>query len=338
MSMASFLSGTTLRDRPVLVTGATGFIGGRLCERLATGEGARVMGVGRSVDRARELEDDGVELVAADLLDTDRFPGLLEGRDIVFHAAASFSQDVEQAGALNVTATGELVRAAGAAGVRRFVLVSSVSVYGQPDRRIVDESAPLALEAEAAYPRTKARSEVAVHTAAREAGLQFSIVRPACVFGPRSAIWTVSMWACIREGIPVLVGDGSGPFGGIYVDDLVDLLLLAAVEDAAVGEAFNACDAPVPWTEFARAYGDAAGIEPRSIPPGEAAALLRAGPASDGPPDPGYPAILYVGLASLEEIVFPADRARRALGWRPRVGIRGGLERTVAWLRREGLA
>jgi nucleoside-diphosphate-sugar epimerase len=339
-STEPYLDGMPLRGRSVLVTGATGFIGGRLARRLARAEGATVTGTGRSLGMARELEAEGIEFVPADLRDAGRIEALLRGRDTVFHAGASLGTDLEEARAVNVAATRLLVRAAGEAGVRRLVHVSSVAVYGDPDRRSVDESVPLATDAPAAYPRTKALGELAAREAAEESGLELVIVRPACVFGPRSAIWTVAVWRSMRAGAPILVGGGTGPFSGIFVDDLVDLLLLSAVLDSAVGEAFNASDEAVPWSEYAGEYARLLGGEPRPVEPEVVAAFLEGGdiPGVETLPDPAYPHILYVGLVTLDGMVFPAERAREMLGWAPRVGIHEGVARTAAWLRQEGLA
>ncbi len=338
MPATAFLDGAPLRGRSVLVTGATGFIGGRLAARLAAEEGARVTGTGRRVDRAAEAAGAGVELVAADLRDSARMAGLVRGREAVFHAGAYLGADLAIARDVNVTATGDLVRAAAGAGVRRFVHVSSVAVYGRPKRLRVDETTPLAVDAPAAYPKSKARAELAARRAASDTELELALVRPTCVFGPGSQIWTVALAACVRAGVPVVVGDGSAPFSGIYVDDLVDLLLLASVRPLAADGALNATDAPVPWAEFAAGYAGPVGAAPGRLTRAEAEAVLEgAVPPPSGVPGAAYATILFVGLESARGLVIPASRAR-GLGWRPRVGIQAGLRRSVAWLRAEGLA
>lgn len=340
MRTQRYLEDAELEGARVLVTGATGFIGGRLAERLAAGEGARVTGTGRRLDRARRLEGRGVRLEEADLLDTDRMRELVRGQEVVFHVGGWVGGDPALAHPVNVEATGRLVRDAARAGVRRLVLVSSVSAYGSPAVRVVDEDEPLALEAEAPYPRTKARGELAAREAAGDSSLELAVVRPASVFGPRSTLWTVALAEFIREGVPVLVGDGSSAFSPAFVDDLVDAMLLCAVAAGAAGRAFNVCEEPVPWREYARPYGRLYGREPGSLDPEEARRLVRgAGPGPDGLPadDPRWTTILAVGLAGLDGTGFGTGRIRR-LGWSPRVGLESGLERTLAWLRGEGRA
>jgi len=340
MTIERYLEGSGLEGAAVLVTGATGFIGGRLAERLAAGEGARVTGTGRRLQRACGLEEAGVRLEEADLLDAGRMRGLAEGQEVVFHVAGWVGGDPDMARPVNVEAAGRLARDAARAGVRRFILVSSVSAYGDPDPRVVGEDEPLATEAGHPYVRTKALGEVAVREAVEETGIELAIVRPASVFGPRSTLWTEALAGFIRDGVPVLVGDGSSAFSPVYVDDLVDAMLLCAVADGAAGRAFNVTEAPVPWREYARPYAELYGRELRGLDPEEAVRVVGGGePAREGLPadDPRWATILAVGLAGLDGTSFATGRIR-GLGWSPRVGLEAGMERTLDWLRREGPA
>lgn len=323
----------TLRDVPVLVTGATGFIGGRLARRLAREEGARVTGTGRDLDKARHLEADGVKLERADLLYSDAVRRLVEGKEVIFHAAASLLPDPDVARAVNVTATGQLVRLAAAAGVRRFVHVSTVGAYRMEGEVLVDESFPLATESPGVYARTKALAEVRARDLADEHGMELAIVRPSMVYGPGPGVWTVMMFESIRDGKPVLLGDGSGHFQPVYIDDVVDALILCATSDAAPGEAFNITAGTITWREFMGRYGDMLGKEPKSIPLwlARTMAQLNRLPFLSLPIDVGF-----VEMAT-NRVDFCNDKARERLGWTPKVDLDEGMERTENWLRSQGM-
>lgn len=333
--MERYLPGGGLEGRPVLVTGATGFIGGRLAERLSGGERAQVTATGRRVGAVSGSAAGAARQVQADLLDRDRMRELVRGQEVVFHVAGWVGGDPDLAHAVNVEATGELVRAAAGAGVRRFVHVSSVSVYGDPGGT-VDEDAPLVVHSPIPYARTKALGELRAREEADRAGLELVVVRPASVFGPRSSLWTTALTDYVCSGVPVLVGKGSGRFSPIYVDDLVDAMLLCAASGAAPGEAFNVSDDPVPWRTFVAAHARLCGTELRTLPPEEARAVLAGErPARGRLPtaEVAYLVILSVGEA---DTAFSSRKLRRLLDWEPRVGVEGGLERAAAWLRAEG--
>lgn len=149
----------SLTDTPVLVMGATGFLGSRLLEVLSAKEQANATGIGRNLDRVSHLHGQGVTLEAVDLLNTEALKRVVEGKDIIFHTAAVLDTDPDTAQAVNVEATKKLIQLAGEAGASRFVHVSTVGVYDMPNRTEVDETTPLAIDHPATYLRTQAQAE-----------------------------------------------------------------------------------------------------------------------------------------------------------------------------------
>jgi len=318
----------------LLVTGATGFIGSRLVRRLAGRDGTEVRAAGRRREGLRALGAAGASPARADLRRPDAASRLVEGRDVVYHLAAHMGQDRNLAREVNVEATRRLARAAARAGVRRFVHVSSIAAYGVPERRRVDESTPLDPEAGDPYALTKARGEIAVREAAEGTDLEVVVLRPGMVYGPGSPTWTVALYRRVRRGRPVLVGKGEGHFHPLYVDNLVDALLQAAATPSAAGRAYNVCEEPVPWRAHLAPLAELCGRDLRSLPLWAARILALAGSL------PGVPLPLdrdRLALAT-RRYAYPADAARRDLGWRPRVDHEEGVRRTLAWLREEGLA
>lgn len=323
------------KNKTVLVTGASGFIGGRLAERLAREDGVKVIGTGRKFDDATPLRTAGVELVTAELRDAEAMSRLCAGKDTVYHVAAWLgrgSKDVAEAQAINVDATRTLIQKAAAAGVRRVVLVSSIAVYGIPARDEVDESVQLDLDQRDIYGRTKALGEVAAREAAKETGIELAIVRPAMVYGPKSLSWTVGMLKLVQRGVPVLFGDATGYSYPVYIDDVVDMLRLCGTHPNAPGEAWNAAAPPVTWADFFGFYGRMCGRAPRRIPLLVARGLAFASENLPlGLPLTGDQLRQYV-----RHLCYSTEKAERKLGWKLSVSIEEGMRRSEAWLREVG--
>lgn len=324
-----------LHGSDALVTGATGFIGSHVAERLAEAVGARVTGAGRRLEEVSWLEERGVRLRRADLLDRGRMRELVAGKELVVHAAGWLYGDPEVGRRVNVEATTDLVRMAAEEDVGRFVHVSTLGAYAPPGDGAPDpirESHPLSPEEGSAYRRTKAEGDIRARKAAEATGLELVVARAGMVFGPRSGTWTVGMCRAVCRGRRVLIGDGDGHFHPLYVDDLVDALLLCATSEGAAGEAYNLCEEPVTFRAYLSEYGELCGREPKSLPLWAARLMVLAGrlPGLDLPVDR-----TWIELAT-NRLRFSTEKARRSLGWRPRVGYEEGLERTGRWLREEG--
>lgn len=317
----------------VLVTGATGFIGGSLALRLIT-EGAHVTVTGRNRAKLERLEQAGAHARRAHLLDFDALRQMMEDQDVVFHVAAWLGPrhgPPEDAWALNVYASEQIARIAAAMGVGRLVVVSSMAAYGPPDRAIMDETHPLDTTQRAVYGRTKALAEQRVAIVAGEYALPAVIVRPGIVYGPGSYGWSLRMVQFVKSGIPVVLGDGKGHAHPVFIENLVDGLLTAAVKEQAAGLAFNFVDRAVSWRQWFEYYGEMCGRKPRRMPlwPARLALLVAER--------------LPLGLSVDRDLmafydnrsVYPIARARRVLDYRSRVDLQQGMAQTEAWLRQE---
>ncbi len=328
-----------LNGQTVLVTGGTGFLGHALVRRLAHDSNAREIRVlVRDLKRAERLQDlPCVNIVKGDLTQPDTLADAVQGTDIIFHSGAALGGDLALQMAVNEGGTRALVLAAAQAGVGRFVHVSTVSVYGYRNRQDVTEETPPDPGRDP-YPISKLAAEKALKEVAAEYHLPYTIIRPGMIYGPYSGMWTGQMFKVARRRPTVFIGDGSGSAYPIHVDDLIDLLLIAAVHPNAPGETFNCTPDPSPtWREYLGAFSRLAGhqrwlgVPPKLLWP-FVQLIGRFAPASS--PMVDLPALLPF---SQGYITYKTDKARRLLGWTPKITLEQGIAATADWLRERGL-
>ncbi len=329
---------TNLTTQTILVTGATGFIGGHLARRLVQ-EGARVRALVRSPHKAAPLADLGVEIIPGDITDPEAVRAATRGASIVYHAAAWADEqgDRDAVWAVNVTGTQHMVDAAIAEGVDRFIHLSSCAVYGSLQRMDIDESTPPRMSGRV-YHDSKVAAEEVVFAAYRDHGLPVVVARPSQVYGPGSPQFTIRAIEAVKAGKIILVDGGKHFAKPIYIDNLIDALVLCAQVDEAIGEALNLTDGPpVTWKTFFEAYGRMVGVT--SFP--------------SAPYSVAYAFALFKEIKSKltgkrtsinREVVktfrshnsFSNAKARRILGWEPAIDFEEGMRRTEAWLREQG--
>lgn len=325
-----------------LVTGATGFIGGHLAERLA-GEGRRVQCLVRSTSNTTLLERLGVELVVGDITQPDSLAEAVAGCRDVFHCAALVSDWATRSeiAQINVEGTRNLLEASVASGAQRFIHLSTTDVYGYPGGSEVDESCG-APRFRNWYAQTKRAAEEQVRRIERSGALETVILRPATVYGPRSTEVVGEIAKAIRNGTMLLIDRGRPLAGLCYVQNLIDAALLASNSTAARGEAFNICDgSDITWRQFTAGLADGLGCSrPRwSLSYGIAIGiafslesgyrLLRSATGLSMPPLLSRQAVHVLGI----DQGFSNRKAREVLGWAPRVDYATGLRETLAWLK-----
>ncbi len=244
---------TPLANATVLVTGGTGFIGGRLAERLVVEHGARVRALVRSFGRAARLARFPIELVAGDLVSAEAVDRAVDGCDYVFHCAYGSDGEDDARRVVNVQGTTNVLEAALRHHCRRVVHVSTVTVYGDTPDGALDESAPRR-KTGFAYADSKIEAEQRAFQYFNR-GLSVAVVQPTVVYGPFGSTWTTKPLQLLKTGKVILVDGGAGLANLVYVDDVVTAMLTAAVHEAANGQAFLVSGAsPTTWREFYAAY------------------------------------------------------------------------------------
>lgn len=290
----------------VAVTGAGGFIGRAVCERLRQ-DGHAVRGIDlRGAD------------VVADVADARAIAAAMRGCDAVVHAAAIVEEGGRMEDYVRVNTRGTR-NVLDAIGDRRAVVLSSVAVWGYDFRADQDEATP-PKPCGNPYIDTKGATE----TLALLRGA--TVIRPGDVVGPGSKPWVVRPLEAMRRGVFVLPGEGV--MTPVYVDDLADAIVRALSLPEAAGRAYTVWDGrPVGTREFFSHHARWAGKRLRAVPRPLAAlgALVTPGVHPD--------ALRFVSRRA----AYPNARAREELGWAPRVSLHEGMKRSEAWLREEGL-
>lgn len=318
--------------RRAFVTGALGFIGRALADRLAA-DGIEVTGVDVTADPARGV-------IAGDVTQAGDWQGHADGCDVVFHLAAiiGFGGRYEDFWRINAVGTRHALDAAAHAGVRRFVHTSSIVVFGNDFTGRVDERDPVRGTGRP-YTDTKIAGEQIVLQAHAAGEVECTVVRPGDVYGPRSQPWVVLPLEAIRRRQLVLPARGRGLVSPVYVDDLVEGYVRAAREPAAAGQVITVTGADsVTARDFFRYHFDWLGMRgPVGIPTAAAIGLAAAGDALyrlRGQPSEANPgAVRYLTRRGTISI----DRARSLVGYEPAVGLDEGMRRTRDWAASEGL-
>jgi dihydroflavonol-4-reductase len=311
----------------IFVTGASGFIGSHFLDH-ASGAGHKVVGLQRRATGPRP----GVTLLQGNVCHPEGFVEALRGMDCVCHFAAAFreaGQAEEHFHRVNVEGTAKLMSAAHAQGVKRFIFCSTAGIYGSRVAGVIDENRPL--HPWNAYERSKVAAEDEVRRLARAYGMEYVILRPTAVYGPRDKRLQKLFRSTARGRFP-LFGRGDGRRHMVYVTDLADAFLRACVRpEAANQEMIIAGPEAVPLRDLLQTL----------------AALSNR--RSSGPRLPLTP---MLGLAAITEDVcrwlnvnpplyrrrmdfytndaaFDCSRARSVLGWEPKVSLREGLASTI---------
>ncbi len=324
-----------LKDAQVLITGATGFLGGALARRLLH-DGVKVRVIARTPEKATALRDLGAQVVQADLTDPASLRAAVQGCGVVFHVAVDYTSYAKQL-RVNVDGTRYLAQASAEAGVTRFVHVSTLAVYNNLMRGDVYEDYPLASSAYP-YALSKVEGERALQDVSALYRLDYTIIRPGMIYGEGSLTWTDLLFNTARRTPTFWLNDGNGSAHLIHVDDVVDLMVTCALHPAAVNQIFNCAPDPAPtWRAVLSAYAHLDGKQAQIM---SLSALMRAaaGMAMLAAP----PISMGRDLPDLLDLIssqttYKMDKARRLLGWSPRVTLPDGIHRCAPYLRAKGL-
>lgn len=313
-------------DAPrVLITGATGFIGRRLARRLAG------QGVGCRLSARRIAPAAGA--MPADLGDLPALRAACAGIETVFHCAGhahaftSTAGEATQHWRTNCDGTRNLLEAATAAGVKRFVFLSSVKAMAEPGNACVGEDFPGLPESD--YGRAKREAEALLLAAGRQYGMHAVVLRPAMVYGAGGRGNLERMGRLVSRGLFPPLPETGNRRALVHVDDLVSAMLLVADAPPASGRTYIVAG---PDTPSGRGLYDAmrraAGLQPVrwSVPVGVLKVLATLGDRAGALRGRRLPFDGEALARLLGSACYSAERIQNELGWRPVVSLERGLQ------------
>ncbi len=332
-----FLS-MNLQNKTILITGIGEFVGLRAAE-LASLQGMKVCGLQSSSDKIKKAQNLGAKVIVGSITDPATASKACEGVDIVLHTAelAQEGGSLNEFRQVNVDGTINIAQAAEKAGVKTFIHLSSVLVYGfnYPDR--ITEDGPLCGENNP-YCQTKIEAEKALLKLNSPPEFGITIIRPGDVYGPGSIPWIVRPLLLMRQKLFAYANEGRGVINHVYIDNLIQAIFLA-IEKETYGEIFNVTDGQeTSWKEYFTHLADIAGLPaPFSLPKDELKLFLK---------------LRYQGQRLfrkqadiLPEVVdfmtrpyaYSITKAQNVLSYQPTINLQEGMKLTQEWLKKTDL-
>ncbi len=349
----------------VALLGANGFIGSRVVEMFHLNALAEIRPVVRTFAGLARLSRFDLDFRVASAFDQAALQEAFAGCDVVIHAIAGDPSTI-----LGTLAPTYL--AAQAAGVRRFIYLSSASVHGQAPALGTDEESPLNDHQPIAYNNAKVQAEWKLQQLRTRGEVEVVILRPGIVYGPRSS-WVVGFADALLQDSAYLINRGRGLCNSLYVDNLVEAILLAMKAPGVDGHAFLLGDKErITWADFYRPIAQALGYDLYALPeaeipdfaPGWQARVRRLHsskpvqamlslfprtmrqaaydaliasmnkPASPWSLPAPQRAIATEEMAMLYQcqVRLPFDKAKEMLGYEPSIAFGEASRRTLSWL------
>ncbi|MBW2662681.1 MAG: NAD-dependent epimerase/dehydratase family protein [Deltaproteobacteria bacterium] len=323
----------------VLVTGGTGFTGKALVSRLLD-EGHQVVTLDyKEGVRTQDLRDWGAEVVIGSVTDRETVNRCMDGVDVVHHLAAAFRElDVPDSyyRVVNVEGTRNVLEAAFDQKVKKFIYCSTCGVHGNIDHPPGGEDAPI--HAADYYQQTKYEAEPVVHEFFNE-GMKTVILRPAAIYGPGDPERFLMIFKRVAKGIFPMFGNGKTLYHPLYIDNLIDAFMAAMEDGKGDGEAYLIADEEyIEIEKLVRKVGEALNINVK-IPHYPILPLIIAGHVCEKICKPFHvtPPIFPRRVDWYRQNrAFKIDKAKRDLGYQPKIGIDEGLKRTAEWYKQEG--
>jgi dihydroflavonol-4-reductase len=324
----------------VLITGATGLLGGHLLRELQQRD-ERIRALVLPGENAERLLAQGIEVMRGDVTDASTLAPAVRDIEMIIHLAGMMGvwRPIADYRLVNVTGAENLYRAAQRTGVRRFVHTSSHTVYGLGYGRFMTEQDALRPDPDP-YSISKAEGDRLIRRLMRDSAMETVIIRPGTFFGPGDRLHFGRMAERVKQGKGVIIGRGDNALPFCYVTDVVQGFLLAAYHEKAPGNVYNITnDRPLTQREMFNAIADAVnGKRPtRHLP---------------------YLPIYYGGIVAekiatitqrkplvtqLGAMMFGTDnrhsveKARRELGYEPNVDLREGIKLAAEWFNAGGM-
>jgi nucleoside-diphosphate-sugar epimerase len=323
-----------------LVTGAPGWLGTRFVEILAEKNRDIRCLVLPGID-ASYLQKLGAEIVPGNISKPESLEGVADGVETVFHIVGIVHTRffrVRDFFKINTAGTENMLECAIRAGVKRFIYVSSNSPAGCNYRRDVLMNEYIPPRPYMTYGKSKARSERAVNEAFIKGELETVILRPCWFYGPGQPARQTRLMTMIKNGNVPLFGDGSNLRSMTYIDSLCDALILAGEKEAAKGETYWIADEkPYTTLEIYQTIAELLGVKLKTINiPGFVSDMATMVDWTLQKLHMYQTETHVVGELN-KNIACSIEKAKKDLGYEPKIDLREGMKRSIEWAKERGL-